>query len=208
MSGLRGLLAALLLATPLLLPKPARAQEPEPAPKTEAAPAEPAAGAEADAEAAPTGEANAEAAPTGEADAEAPSPPRRFLLIQGADEVVLSGRRLELRGVSRATVYVGLAGASAQGQVPTVSFVSRWSEVSERLPDGAMTGTLSLLDEDEGAVLKLRSPMIKSGNLVYEVEVLAGPSELGGGAGSLFVDVVGGALDPAAIAGSRALLRD
>ncbi|MGI9591154.1 MAG: hypothetical protein ACR2P8_07285, partial [Myxococcota bacterium] len=168
------------------------------------------AGAEAEATPAQAA-AGDEAAPTGAAAddpaAQAAEPPEeqplRFLLIQTANEVVLAGRRLELRDVSQATVYVALASSRAQGQVPTVSLVSRWSDVSERLPDGAMTGTLSLLDEDEGAVLKLRSPMLKSGNLVYEVEVVAGPKELDGGAGSLFVDVVGSALDPSAIDGSR-----
>jgi len=201
--GAAGLAASALRATPAGS-QDARAAS-EAAPDGSAPTGEPsAAGTSADAEAAgDAGESTGSAAPV----EETAGPSTGFLVVQTAEKVFLSGGRLELRSVAPSTIYVAAVDRLNQGQVPTVSFVNQWSAVRDRLPSASMIGTLSLLDAEEGVILELRSPMFKSGNLVYEVAVLEGPAELRGGAGSLFIDVVASSLAPSSIEGHRSRRR-
>jgi len=194
--GAAGLAASLLRAARGL------AQE-TPPPGEGAAPGTEPSAAEADGpEAGAPQEAEAEAGEESEGEPQ-PQPATSYLVVQTADRITLKGRQLELRDVSPSTVYFSRGGSGAEGQVPTVDFVNQWSSVREQLPDGALNGTLSLLEDEARVAVKLHSPMFKSGNLVYRVEVLDGPTALSGGAGSLYLDVVGSVLAPDRIEGSR-----
>ena len=132
-----------------------------------------------------------------------------YLFVQSAGGVTLSGGRLELRGVTPATVYFSDRPERIAGHVPTASFVAQWGAGEDSFAATPPNAALSILGDEaiEEVVLTLRAPQLKSGNLVYRVDVLQGPTEVSGAAGSLFIDVIGRPMTPMSIAGHRRRVR-
>jgi hypothetical protein len=174
--------------------------------RTRAAAAESHEAAEAGEAAVESGEA-AEATGEGEEAAAQTAAPAKveYLFVQSAEKATLSGGKLQLRGVSPSTVYFSDRPERVADHVPTNSFVKQWGKGADSFRDDPPNAALSLLgsDEVEEVVVTLRSPMLKAGTLLYEVDVLEGPKEVSGGPCSLFIDVIGRPMTPISIAGHR-----
>jgi hypothetical protein len=132
-----------------------------------------------------------------------------YLFVQSAQSVRLSGGLLELRDVTSATVYFSDRPERIAGHVPTPSFVQQWGVGEDNFAGNPPNAALSVLGDEkiEEVVLTLRAPQLKSGNLSYRVDVLEGPTEVSGKAGSLFIDVIGRPMTPMSIAGHRRRVR-
>lgn len=135
--------------------------------------------------------------------------PVEYLFVQSAQEVTLANGRLEMKGVTPATLFFSDRPERITGHAATDTWVKQWGFGEDSFGSNPPNAALSILDDaviDE-IVVVLKSPQLKSGNLVYRVDVLEGPTEASGGPGSLFIDVIGRPMTPVSIAGRHRRVR-
>ena len=82
--------------------------------------------------------------------------------------------------------------------------MTNWDKGEDSFKAVPPNGAICIMGDDAKhveVVVELKNPVLKDGNLSYEVEVLDGKLPESGGACSLFVDVVGRPLTPVSVAG-------
>lgn len=126
-----------------------------------------------------------------------------YLLVQNAGAVVLRDGRLTLKGVAVDTLYFSDRPDRIVGRTTTKAYVDHWSVGKSNFASDPPNAVLSILREPNprDIVVVLQKPRIEGADLVYDVEVLDGPTTASGGASALFIDVIGRPMTPLSVAG-------
>ncbi len=132
-----------------------------------------------------------------------------YLFVHSAHAAFLRDGTLTLSGINPGTLYFSDRPERIVGHVPTDVFVDQWDKGKDNFAADPPNAALSILSggEPQEIVVVLKSPRLKSGNLVYNVEVLEGKKNASGGASSLFIDVIGRPMTPMSFAGRHRRMR-
>ena len=127
----------------------------------------------------------------------------QFLLVQNADGMTLSDGQLRLKNIAPTTLYFSDRPDRIVGRVTTQEYVDHWSVGNNNFKADPPNAVISVLDglEVEDITVVLTEPQLEGADLVYNVEVLNGSTNINGGAVALFIDVVGRPLTPLSVAG-------
>jgi hypothetical protein len=133
-----------------------------------------------------------------------------LLFVQSAQGSTLENDKLTLKGIAPATIFFSDRPERIAGHLSTKEFVPFWSEGKDSFAANPPNATLSIFSPDgvQDIVLELRNPQFKGNDLNYDVRLLEGPIPTGrqiaagGGACSLFIDVIGMPLTPYSYAGA------
>jgi len=126
-----------------------------------------------------------------------------YLFVQTAQMATISDGVLIMGSVSPATIYFSDRPERVAGHMTTEEFIANWGEGDNSFASNPPNATLSILTgpEPQEIVVVLTEPKLDDGNLVYNIEILEGATETKGGAGSLFIDIIGMPLTPVSYAG-------
>jgi len=132
-----------------------------------------------------------------------------YLFVHSAHAAFLRDGTLTLSGINPATLYFSDRPERIVGHVPTDVFVDQWDKGKDNFAADPPNAALSILSggEPQEIVVVLKAPRLKSGNLVYDVDVLEGNKTASGGASSLFIDVIGRPMTPMSFAGRHRRIR-
>ncbi len=132
-----------------------------------------------------------------------------YLFVHSAHAAFLRDGTLTLSGINPTTLYFSDRPERIVGHVPTDVFVDQWDKGEDNFAADPPNAALSILSggEPQEVVVVLKAPRLKSGNLVYNVEVLEGKKTASGGASSLFIDVIGRPMTPMSFAGRHRRMR-
>ncbi len=132
-----------------------------------------------------------------------------YLFVHSAHAAFLRDGTLTLSGINPATLYFSDRPERIVGHVPTDVFVDQWDKGKDNFAADPPNAALSILSggEPQEIVVVLKSPRLKSGNLVYDVRVLDGKKTASGGASSLFIDIIGRPMTPMSFAGRHRRMR-
>ncbi len=132
-----------------------------------------------------------------------------YLFVQSGHAVFLKDGTLTLSGIHPLTLYFSDRPERIVGHVPTDAFVDEWDKGEDSFAANPPNAALSILSggEPQEMVVVLKSPRLKSGNLIYNVDVLDGNKTASGGASSLFIDVIGRPMTPHSFAGRHRRMR-
>ncbi|MHA7777215.1 hypothetical protein [Roseibium sp. M-1] len=126
-----------------------------------------------------------------------------LLFVQNSGGAKLSGGKLTLTGASASTLYFSDRPERIVGRVTTKEFVDHWATGDDSFKQDPPNAVLTADNGGEAVevTLVLKNPTLEGSDLVYEVEVLDGPSEVSGTWASLFIDLIGAPLTPLSYAG-------
>ena len=101
------------------------------------------------------------------------------------------------------TIYFSDRPERIAGHMTTETFVDIWDNGDDSFKLSNPNAALSFLDDvtDEVVIVALSHPVLKDGNLTYDVTVLDGELPSEGGACSLFIDTLGRPASPGSVAG-------
>ncbi len=125
------------------------------------------------------------------------------LFVVTSDGYSYKDGKLTLKGVTANTIIFADRPARMAGHVPTEALVQDWSEGKasfEKDPPNADLSTFTAAGS-KNAVVELKNPVLKSGNLTFDIKVLQGTLDATGGQTSLFIDVIGMPWTPMSSAG-------
>jgi hypothetical protein len=127
----------------------------------------------------------------------------KYLFVQSAQSLKVNEGKIILKNVDESAIYFSDRPERIAGHMSIEKFVDIWSEGDESFKLSNPNAALSFLDDenDEIVIVVLSKPVLKSGNLTYDVTVLDGVLPAKGGACSLFIDVIGRPRSPGSIAG-------
>jgi hypothetical protein len=127
----------------------------------------------------------------------------KYLFVQSAQSLKVSDGKIILKNVAESAIYFSDRPERIAGHMSIEKFVDIWSEGDESFKLSNPNAALSFLDDekDEIVIVVLSNPVLKSGNLTYDVTVLDGALPPKGGACSLFIDVIGRPRSPSSVAG-------
>ena len=141
--------------------------------------------------------------------AQAPKPDAgnpQYLFVQNANGMTFdkAKARLTLKGVSPVTVFFSDRPDRISGNMPTASFLPLWKDGKDSFEKNPPNATLSMFAAGKvsDAVVELRNPVLKGGDLSYEVKLLEGDLPAKGGPVALFIDIIGMPLTPVSYAGA------
>jgi hypothetical protein len=125
------------------------------------------------------------------------------LYVQNAKEVTYKDGRLTLIDVSPMVVFFANRPYRLAGHVHISEYLQDWGNVQDSFKDDPPNATLSFLDGDDmnSVAVELMHPRLQGADLVYDVKILEGTMPSKGGAGSLFIDIIGMPLTPLSYAG-------
>jgi hypothetical protein len=128
-----------------------------------------------------------------------------YLFVQNSKHATLADGLLRLSDVNPSTLYFSDRPERIVGHVGTKRFVDHWASGANSFEADPPNATLSVASGDlsEEVVVVIRNPELQGVDLVYQVEVLEGPSAVKGGPCSLFIDMLGNPMSPMSVAGSR-----
>ncbi|MDH3674858.1 MAG: hypothetical protein OES12_05125 [Anaerolineae bacterium] len=111
--------------------------------------------------------------------------------------------RLTLTGLAPTTLMFSDRPARVTGHVPSEEFLDSWGEGEDSFADDPPNAVLSIFSDDEvhDVVVVLRDPALAGDQMSYSVDILDGEMPAGGGANSLFIDVIGRPMSPVSVAG-------
>ena len=126
-----------------------------------------------------------------------------YLFVLTAESATLADGVLTMGDVNPATLYFSDRPDRIAGHQTTEEFVADWGEGDDSFASNPPNATLSVLSDTEpqDVVVVLSEPRFEGGDLIFNVSVLDGNSELAGGANSLFIDIIGRPLTPMSAAG-------
>ncbi len=126
-----------------------------------------------------------------------------LLFVQNSGGVSLAGGKLSLEGAGANTLYFSDRPERIVGRVSTKDFVDHWASGDDSFKNDPPNAVLTADNGGEAVevALVLKNPVLESGNLVYDVEILDGPAEISGKWASLFIDLIGAPLTPLSYAG-------
>jgi hypothetical protein len=125
------------------------------------------------------------------------------LLVMGTKGYTLQDGKLTLKGVSPTTVVFADRPERLAGHAPTDSIIQDWAEGTNSFAKDPPNADFSTFGETGtlNAVVELKNPNLSGDTLTYDVRVLEGNLPPTGGAGSLFIDIIGRPLTPMSFAG-------
>ena len=111
--------------------------------------------------------------------------------------------RLTLTGLAPTTLMFSDRPDRVTGHVPSEEFLDSWGEGEDSFADDPPNAVLSIFSDDEvhDVVVVLRDPALAGDQMSYSVDILDGEMPAGGGANSLFIDVIGRPMSPVSVAG-------
>lgn len=126
-----------------------------------------------------------------------------FLLVQNADGMTLSDGELRLKNITPTTLYFSDRPDRIVGRVTTQEYIDHWSVGDNNFESDPPNAVISVLngEEAEDITVVLTNPILEGADLVYNVEVLDGSTNMVGGEVALFIDVIGRPLTPLSVAG-------
>jgi hypothetical protein len=127
----------------------------------------------------------------------------QFLLVQNADGMTLSDGQLRLKNIAPTTLYFSDRPDRIVGRVTTKEYVDHWSVGDNNFKADPPNAVISVISgtEVEDITVVLTEPRLEGADLVYNVNVLDGSTNIVGGETALFIDVVGRPLTPLSVAG-------
>jgi hypothetical protein len=125
------------------------------------------------------------------------------LYVQNAREVTYKDGRLTLIDVSPMVLFFANRPYRIAGHVHISEYMQDWGNVQDNFRDDPPNATLSFINGDDmsSVAVELINPRLQGSDLVYDVKVLEGNMPEKGGAGSLFIDIIGMPLTPVSYAG-------
>ncbi len=111
--------------------------------------------------------------------------------------------KLTLKDVSPNSIIFADRPARMAGHVPTDAIVHDWShgkDSFEKDPPNADLSTFTATGA-KNAVVELKNPVLKNGELTFDVKIIEGTLDATGGQSSLFIDVIGMPWTPRSYAG-------
>jgi len=126
-----------------------------------------------------------------------------YLFVQNAASLKVDEGRIILNGMDASTIYFSDRPERIAGHMTTETFVDIWDNGDDSFKLSNPNAALSFLDDvtDEVVIVVLSHPVLKDGNLTYDVTVLDGELPSEGGACSLFIDTIGRPASPGSVAG-------
>ena len=127
----------------------------------------------------------------------------QFLLVQNADGMTLSDGQLRLKNIAPTTLYFSDRPDRIVGRVATQEYVDHWSVGDNNFKADPPNAVISMISgtEPEDITVVLTEPRLEGADLIYNVEVLDGSTNIAGGETALFIDVIGRPLTPLSVAG-------
>jgi hypothetical protein len=127
-----------------------------------------------------------------------------LLFVQNAQGVSLSNNKMTLKGVSPTTIFFSDRPERITGHMSTKEFVPFWSEGKDSFLSDPPNANLSVFSDGNvsDVVVELRNPKLAGKDFSYDVRVLSGKLPQGGGACSLFIDIIGMPATPVSYAGA------
>jgi len=125
------------------------------------------------------------------------------LFVQIAAGMAYENSRLILKGIAPTTLMFADRPQRVTGHIPTEDFLDSWGEGDDSFADDPPNAVLSTFSDQEvnDVVVVLQDPVLEGDRFSYQVEILDGEMPAGGGASSLFIDMIGRPLTPMSIAG-------
>ena len=127
------------------------------------------------------------------------------LYAQSAAGMAYDNGRLTLNGIAPTTLYFSDRPDRITGHITTQEFFDSWDEGDDSFAGDPPNAVLSIFSEEEvnDIVVVLKDPALAGDSFSYQVEILDGELPAGGGASSLFIDMIGRPLTPVSVAGVR-----
>jgi hypothetical protein len=128
-----------------------------------------------------------------------------FLFVQTAKDVSFQNGSMTMHGVSPLTVAFADRPERIAAHMPTANVPPMWGEGKNSFTADPPNATLSILSGTgvSNVVVVLSNPRLNGEDLTYDIRVLEGtPPAQGGGACSLFIDIIGMPLTPYSYAGA------
>lgn len=127
----------------------------------------------------------------------------KYLFVQSAKSLDVDGGKIILNNVAESAIFFSDRPERIAGHMTIENFVDIWAVGDESFQLSNPNAALSFLDDekDEIVIVVLSHPVLNSGNLTYDIEVLDGELPAEGGACSLFIDVIGRPRSPGSAAG-------
>lgn len=133
------------------------------------------------------------------------------LLVQTAHEVTYANGRLQLHGVSPASLYLSGRSQRVVGHIGTADLVAAWNRETSALNRNPPTAVLSFLDSQSGTdadvVVQLAHPELTDGCLRYDVVLLEGLLTARHGGCTIFIDVQDRPISPVSFTAGLSLTR-
>jgi hypothetical protein len=125
------------------------------------------------------------------------------LYVQNARAVTYQDGRLTLIDVSPMVIFFANRPYRVAGHVHMAEYLQDWGNVQDSFKADPPNATLSFLNGDDmrSVPVELMNPRMQGADLVYDIHILEGKMPAKGGAGSLFIDIIGMPLTPLSYAG-------
>ena len=129
------------------------------------------------------------------------------MFVQTAARIARDGTRLTLQGITPSTLYFSDRPQRVVGHLSTADFVDLWGVGDNSFETDPPNAVLAFIQPGEAvpgdAVIVIKEPQLKEGQLSYTIEVLEGTVPSTGGPVTLFIDPFGRPLSPVSVCGVR-----
>ena len=127
------------------------------------------------------------------------------LYVQSARGMAYDDGELTLQGIAPTTILFSDRPDRITGHIPSEEFFDSWGEGDDSFAVDPPNAVLSIFSEEEvnDVVVVLQEPALVGDQMSYLVNILDGEMPAGGGASSLFIDMIGRPLSPVSVAGVR-----
>ena len=129
------------------------------------------------------------------------------MFVQTARGITSDGATLTLRDVTPATLFFSDRPQRVVGHLTTADFVELWGEGDNSFEADPPNAVLSFVEPDAAAptdaVVVIKKPTLKGGELSYSIDVLEGTVPTEAGPVTLFIDPFGRPLSPVSVCGVR-----
>ena len=129
------------------------------------------------------------------------------MFVQTARGITSDGATLTLRDVTPSTLFFSDRPQRVVGHMTTADFVELWGEGDNSFEADPPNAVLSFVepgaDAPTDAVIVIKKPSLKDGQLSYSIDVLEGTVPNEAGPVTLFIDPFGRPLSPVSVCGVR-----
>ena len=129
------------------------------------------------------------------------------MFVQTARGIISDGTTLTLRDVTPSTLFFSDRPQRVVGHMTTAEFVELWGEGDNSFEADPPNAVLSFVeptaDAPTDAVIVIKKPSLKDGQLSYSVDLLEGTVPIETGPVTLFIDPFGRPLSPVSVCGVR-----
>jgi len=127
------------------------------------------------------------------------------LFVHSAQDVTMDANTLTMKGISPTVIYFCDRPVRFAGHLSVEDFLNSVSKGKDSFAEDPPNAVVSILGGEEvvDVVVTLsRKPTVNGDELVYsDIEIIEGDVPKSGGAGSVFIDVIGRPMSPGSIGG-------